>query len=367
MLDLGVPEPLFAFFYATRLGLSTAQSNEIIQPSMAAYRKNVIYNYGVFNEALKSLYPADVDPDLVVKALGIFYDESVWGMDSYLRMFADMITFGCPHKVPVSTALAYFATLQERGGKPLKMLSGAFTPQSPIDFEDSFFELNTPLEHAPQPYKKRGTFNDGMHDLERLVFASRGKFEEVAEGMWVFDPKSNVWYSLGGKTEIVPKAVRHKFVSYDISKLSDEPVLVHVHPEHFERWIEPPNDALAYPEYKQKITKMLSGTPSCADYKAIAEFLKEASQPVNPHAYIAHSLGVTEVKFPNDVSALESMGETSRDLRDNVLVEFDAENYHSQHGNEERDYTFVRRLMRDLNGRLPEGFGLTLNPLGYEF
>ncbi len=362
ILDLGVPEPLYALFYSTRLGLSIAQSQNIIEKSMVAYRKNVIYSYGSFNDALKSMYPAKIDPDLVVKALNIFYDETVWGMDGYLGAFADMMTFGCPYTISVNKALAYFATLQVRKGKIQKMLPRALHATSEVEFEDAFFEINTPLEHAPQPYQKRTSFNQGIRELEKLVFAKPRKGEEAAEGMWVFDPISNVWYSLGGKIEVLNQCVRHKFVQYDISKLTNEPVLVHVHPEYYEMMLAPSNEALVYPEYKEKVTKVLSATPSGADYKGIAELLQRVSLPVRPRSLILHSLGITEMTIPNDVSALEGMGAVSRDLRDEVLMEFDIEGYHTRWGNRESNFAFAQKIIGDLNTKLPSGFGLILSP-----
>src|SRR3989338_8819877 len=184
------------------------------------------------------------------------------------------------------------------------------------------------LEHAALPYRVQKSFNEGMRDLEKLAIASSRRWEEVGEGMWIFDPASSMWNSLGGKIEVDMGRVRHNFLPYDISQLSEKPILCHVHPEDLSILIAPREEELSISEYKYKLTKFLTATPSRADYGLLAGLLKDSSSPIKKiQAAIIHSLGTTMMTIPKNIETLEEMSEKSRDLRDQVMLEFDTDKY----------------------------------------
>lgn len=246
-----------------------------------------------------------------------------------------------------------------------------------IDGKERYFtEVNGELEHAAQPYRNRRSLNQGMRDLEKLAVASMYRWEEVGEGMWTFDPTAGIWYSLGGKLELPSmeevlsgraERVRHNFIPYDISALSEHPQLFHIHPEGLETFVAPPRESLTYHAMRDDITKFLSATPSRADYRIMAELIKQAKGQVKPHSFIVHSLGVTEFTYPTDIGALEEMGQKSRDIRDQVMLSFDVGKYIAMTRGAYDRFELISILVEGLNRSLPQGFNVRLHPVGTNF
>jgi hypothetical protein len=148
--------------------------------------------------------------------------------------------------------------------------------------------------------------------------------------------------------------VRHNFLPYDISALSETPFLFHAHPSAFDSFIAPPRESLVDPRLEEPIIRFLNATPSRADYKVVARLMKDAKTKVRPRSFIAHALGITEFTYPYDVSAIEKMGEQSRDIRDQSLLNPPEEAFQLD------GFEFVSSMVRDLNTRLPQGFVLGL-------
>jgi hypothetical protein len=121
-------------------------------------------------------------------------------------------------------------------------------------------------------------------------------------------------------------------------------------------FVTPPRDSLTYPHLRDHFTKFLTATPSRADYKGVAEMMKEAKGEVFPRSFISHALGITEFVYPHDIRAIEEMAEKSRDLRDETIL--NANRNPNLLNVTKKD--FVRALLEDLNSRLPKGFAINL-------
>lgn len=364
IIAYGVPESLIALEYTTRLGLPLEKSHELIQRSMQAYKANIIYNHGWFTAALFSLFPSRPEPDVVVEAFGLFCDEPVPGLDGNLQIFRDAILFGCPHRISPNDFLKQFLAGAGLEKTPPNLLPASKDGISLTKNPDSFFELQPPLVHAPQPYRITESFSQGVSDLGALATAQWGKAQEVAEGFWVFDPESKTWYSLGGKTEFDGIKARHRFVPYDISRVSRTPVLVHVHPDYFARRMEIPDEALSDPAFKSTLSAFFAAIPSCADFEAVAELIACSSSPVAPKMAIVHSLGTTEAVMSPEVETMHKMGMKYGEIRDSMLSNFDLET-HGTSMLRMDPAEFVHRLMEELNKRLPSPFHLLFHPQGH--
>ena len=351
----------YAFSVLMRLGLSVEQASGMIMRLPKADGSASGYTFPHFNDAINSMLPAKVNPDLVVEVFSMLGGERPWFSLGEYKEFTEMMTFGCPsHGITPNEMLAKF--IARKGD--LKEMYADLNATEKTTIESYFTETFRELEFAAQPYRNKKSLNQGMRDLEKLAVAHSHRWEEVGEGMWVFDPAKETWYSLGGQLELpgmgqvlsrTADRIRHNFVAYDISALSNNPFLFHVHPEDLESFIAPPRETMAYPQFSDDITKFLTATPSRADYGIAAELMKESK--VSTRSFIAHALGITEFTYPNDISQLEKMKEKSRDIRDQVMLNFDVNMYMTISN-------LVQRLVKNLNETLPQGFGVVLHPTG---
>ncbi len=372
---------LYMIPIALRLGLSVEQAYKIFKKIDEVGSPATGYVTPHFNDALKSMLPAKVDPALVAEAFELIGDNNGYYAGLY-DFFKTIMTFGGPMRgMTPNDVLTLFIT-RVKTGKSMPLLEageGGEQKREVIEVskEKYFIENeNDVLEHAALPYCMGKTLNAGVRDLEKLAVARSHRWEEVGEGMWVFDPKKKIWYSLGGQLELpgmgavlsgTADRVRHNFIPYDISALSDTPFLFHVHPEGLDSFVSPPRDSMTYPEFRDDITKFLTATPSRADYGTIAELLKQSQRKVPTRSFIAHALGITEFTYPNNIAQLEEMKEKSRDIRDQAMLWFDVEDYVSRNGFSSNRFDLVQRLVHDLDERLPEGFRVILHPVGTDF
>jgi len=360
----GMGGTLYSFFITSRLGLPIADMAQIIVDGAEGS-----YVIGPFNEALKAMLPAKPRTELVTEAFHILNGDgqNYWNAGGYIG-FKQLMTFGVPGRgISVNDALAFIVTAAKSKGKR-KQLTGmkediGTTPNCSKEIYFLPYEGN--LNHFAQPYMTKKSLMEGIRDLEVLANGSSHDWVEIGEGMFVFDPKTSLWYSLGGELETPSmeevlsgraERVRHHFLSYDLSELSKTPFMFHVHARELGCFVTPNRDLLTYPHLQQHLTKFMTATPSRADYKAVAQLMRDAKGKVEPRSFIAHALGITEFLYPYDIIAIEGMGEKVRDIRDQTLLNPKPYMVSLQ------EAPFVEALIRDLNTRLPKGFEIKLNP-----
>jgi hypothetical protein len=332
-----------------------------------------------FNHALNSLSVAKVPPELVPKAFAVLagdrthykqgaYWKSSW-IDAY-KMFENVVTFVCPSMGLSPKDLLESIVACKSSEDADKLLQNYLKGESahkligeegvsviiPNEQKKKYFTpVEGPLSFAALPYRTKRSLEDGIEDLARLMKADYTKGETVAEGAWVFDRYSSTWYSLGGKTEIAGNAVRTSFVNYDISSLSPEPMLFHVHPEKFEFLLEPPKGI----SQKERIIKFLAATPSRMDYSTVATLMKsELVGDFHPRSFIVNSSGITEYTYPNDIPKIEEMGKNSQAIRDEALLNFDYSSVPTSKAGEGK--ILVNRLIEQLNEQLPPDFEIRM-------
>ncbi len=361
-------------------GMDMAQSADIVN---TIYEKSAIAGYVLMrlHDELNLLASNTADGTLLYQSL-----QKVMGKDPYYE--ADFQTFTqVLYTVAANTEHSQEDVLLAIGGKPaskllghanenferkkpakttaknplakaIKLLHAEGKAETSVKEPEGYFPAldKTRLVHGILPYKMDKGFSAGVADLKELMK------EEYSEGAFIFDPAKETWYSLGGRTRSEPGRVRQEFFPYDVSKLSANPVFVHVHPEKSETMVSPNCDSLAYPEFQVRLMKFLAAMPSGADLDMISTMMTDTSSPVTMSAYIVTSTGLTEMRFPNDAGAVKALAGQFRDLKDRVLLEFDAYGYLAKNGVNEDHPGFVRDLTKHLNALLPAGFEVVQHP-----
>ncbi|HQO37241.1 MAG TPA: hypothetical protein PLP56_00105 [Candidatus Omnitrophota bacterium] len=324
------------------------------------------YVFPSFIEALGSIRPARLDPALLERAFDILAGDRPYFHNKYNPFIAflygsvsqDMMT-------PGEVLQKIITAANDREGIfPLGDGQENNIRQTSGSRERLWLDMgNSPLVNRLLPYRTIRSWEQGMEDLAGLMQVRDHTIEgiDIREGAWLFAPETQTWYSLGGKTEAKIGGVRHIMFPCDVSHLSNNPAFVHIHPESLEILIGPLPQQLDFPRFHKKITKFLSSMPSGTDFEAIASFIRrDSSRTSNISAYIVHSLGITEIKFPHDVDALAKFAEGFRDLKDQVMLDFDVQKYYKQYGDSETSFDFVRRFFPVINSRLPPGFSISL-------
>ncbi len=371
---------MYAYSLAQKIGLSTEQSVAMITKLFEVDGILSGYTFRSFCDALKTLNVAEIDPDLVVEVFDSLGGDRPYFRQNVYRAFRDVITFGCPsyNITPQKTMEAI--KKQVKAGKDIVEVLSRFTGSEqkqlsserrveivvPQEERDRYFvNKSGDLEIAALPYQTHKSLNAGIRDLEELSTASGHKWQEIGEGFWVFDSSSGTWYSLGGQAAIKPSAVRHNMISYDISQLSDKPLMFHCHPQDFEFALRPPIGESIFPEqYEDHVVKFLAATPSRADYVVVAGLMEKAMEEMSSRSYIVHSLGITEFTYPHDIEKIKKMSLQSRDIRDKALLDF---NWDALKGKDVDLQTLVKQLTIVINQKLPDGFSIQHFPHGHNF
>jgi hypothetical protein len=211
------------------------------------------------------------------------------------------------------------------------------------------------LVHGILPYRLERSFRDGLADLRELMNTAH------AEGAFVFDPASETWFSLGGRTSLQSGRARHEFDPYDVSALSQTPVLVHTHPRNNEIFISPHRDTLAFPQLQKKLVSFLTAMPSGSDLGLLAILNRASTRPVEIAGLIVTSQGITEFSAPADAENLEAFAGSFKFDKGEAITEFDAAGYLAEHGIDEPDFAFIERLMPAILEKLPPGFEIAVS------
>ena len=344
---------LFSFAHAVALGLSVDQASRVIGRLPDADGSLCGYVVGKFNDALGSLKFSDVDPALVVDVFDILGGKRPYFQSHEYTMFHWAVALLVPDSgMTPNQFLELFATHpphKEGAEAVLRGMKGSIPEgYSKKAAPDAYFKrIQGPLEHATLPYQTQRSFHAGMSDLQQMAVARSHRWEDVGEGYWIFAPETETWYSLGGILEVRPGKLRHNFLSYDISRLSKRPFLVHIHPKDLDIMVAPQRESLTYPWLQDDATQFLTSTPSRADYSVVSSMVRDAGNRVHPRNFIVHSQGITEFPVPKEIGQIDHMAVVFRDLRDKAMLEFDIESYLRQ--NHHAPGQLVKKLVTHLN------------------
>ncbi len=360
---------LYSFGNATRIGLNVEQSLRLLR---RLPEESSIAGYPImsFNDALKTLMFANVDPELVVETFNVLGGKNPYFQQQDYKIFQEMVAFSTTlHDITVNELLQTIVDNKNEKSPLKKVLEHIQKiPQTGLDREPTkyFTEKKGKLELSTVPYRIQRSLNEGMRDLEKIARANSLKnWDEVGEGHWIYAPETEIWYSMGGVLEISRGRIRHNIAPYEVSRLSKNPWFFHVHGEELEIMISPGRKSIPQESLRKIMTKYTSAIPSRGDYGILASYMKDAKRHITMRAFIVHGQGVTEYIFPDDVAQLEKMSKNSRDISDEAVkgLLYEPEPgvfVYDGHGMPSVDDILLRQ-----NKLLPEGFSIDLHSEGY--
>lgn len=374
----GVAEhAITGYIAAQRVGLSIKDSADLLMHLPKADGIMAGYSFANFNDALKSLANAKVNPKLVKKVFKLLGGKRPYSRGGAYNMFETFITLGSPRTgISPQAFLESFFTQRRKEEGVEEFLSRFFDesqfklPTSDVEIirkipkEEYFVEKTGKVEQAALPYRLNRSLTDGIKDLQGLANAWYHKYEDVGLGFWTYDPAKEIWYSFGGKLNLSSGRILQYMWGYDISDLSDTPMLFHVNPEEFEIMFMSSSSGLVHSEEAEYLDKFLSATPSRMDVKTVASLMERARKMVHPRLFIASSLGITELRYPDNIEEIKKLGETARDIKDQVIMNYNwhSLNYRRIYGQPPSLLETTQELITSLNKRLPDGFSVVLHP-----
>lgn len=215
--------------------------------------------------------------------------------------------------------------------------------QERFSFDMYFPFVTGPVRHSYRPYRLHRKFDDGISDLRELCLS----FDEEREGAFVFDPKKELWFSLGGVTKVDHSnhILRTTFGVYDLGELSSNPKFIHIHPKSLEWW-----SSMHFEKPARLFPVIL---PSGQDISTFLNFVRETQHETHPEFVIVHSLGKTIIQLGEDLSEVERIGQQFIEIRDSLLLE-GSTNLGNLKGRSTQDVLqrLVNRLNEKLNGQI---------------
>lgn len=389
-----LPGSVYSLTIARRIGLSFKDATKLIMQLPEADDHLAGYSLPHFFEALIPLSIAKVDPKIVKQVFELAGGKRPYYSGSQYGALEEILVFGGPSMELTSEEILKRLLSRRKKGEDFGKTIQRFIQENQLEpydkkgvvvanpkqlIEKYFIDKSGELELQGLPYRTKRSLKDGIQDLQKIALHSSHRWESVGEGYWAYDPKTQTWYSMGGKLEVGLRKVRHKFIPFDVSTLSNTPYLLHVHPKELEIFLVNPAEDYPDREHRDHYMKFLAATPSRADYSVVADLMEMATSNVPTRSFIVHSLGITEFTYPTDLEKIKEMAIKSRDIRDEMTLNFDwqdaiandildqikesLKNGKKKIGVKTMDKTkLVKLLIEALNKTLPEGFELKFHP-----
>lgn len=336
-------------------GLSFEQSSDIVKrlyeaPGIIGYTLMGFYDEidtlranaveaELLYDALKTMIELDISPKRFTQSLYVAATKSPLSQTDILRRFLQIAESPKPEEKTQDVLVAALGSI---------IVPGDETRKQVVDY---FPEIQGgKLILGCLPYRLSKSLEKGLIDLKKLTE------EEYTQGIWVFDPKTETWFSMGGRTQNSMNGVRHEFYPYDISSLSSTPIIVKTNPEKNEVLIAPDRRSLDFPKLQKRLTGFLAAMPSGADLSMITELQKASSKKVPITGLIVSSQGITEFSAPDDATVIAEIAPKLRDIKGQVISELDQANAVREFGTNGKSPEFVRFMRDKLLSLLPPGF-----------
>jgi hypothetical protein len=339
-------------------GLSLKQSTDIVKriyeaPGIVGYALRDFYDEidalrandlepSLLYESLKTMIELDITPSWFTEFLEIATARSPLSQTEILKRFLDVAVTPRPSKTDEDVLSATLKSLINEGNDTHKPVTDYFPKIS-----------GGKLILGCLPYRMSKSLEDGLSDLKTVME------ETYTQGAWVFDPDSETWYSMGGRSRSSLNGVRHEFHAYDISSLSKTPILVKTNPKKCEIMIAPNRRDLEFPQFEARLTAFLTSMPSGADLGMISTLRKNAAEQVPITGLIVSSQGITEFRVPDDNSQVDEIAPKLKFLKGQVVTELDHLQAIREFGTKGNSPEFVRFMKDKLVSLLQPGFVIT--------
>lgn len=346
-------------------GLSLEQGIDIVRriyesPGIVGYALRDFYDEidalhanaiepALLHDALKMMIALDITPSWFTEFLQIAAAKSAFSQSKILVRFLETAERSKATKNEKDVLITTLDTLIDKENSARKPVIDYF-PEIP----------GSKLVLGCLPYRMSKSLEDGLSDLNALME------ETYSQGAWVFDPASLTWYSMGGRNRSSLDGVRHEFQAYDVSSLSQTPVLVKINPRNCEIMIAPNRRDLDFPQLANRLTAFLTAMPSGADFAMISILREKADEQVPITGLIVSSQGVTEYNVLDDRSVVDEISRKLKLLKGQVIAELDHLWAIQEFGTNGDSPEFVRFMGDKLVAHLPPGFSIaTHTPIGY--
>lgn len=293
-------------------------------------------------EALKAMIDIDLSPRIFTQFLQITAARSPLTQAEILNRFLKISRDFRPGKKAQDALLK----VAELSTSIIPREAGTFKP-----VPDYFPEIpGKKLILGCLPYRMSKSLEDGLTDIKKLME------DEYTQGSWVFDQQSETWHSMGGRTQNSLGKARHEFYPYDISLLSDTPIIVKTNPEKSEILIAPDRRTLEFPQLEKRLTAFLTAMPSGADLSMIAALQQVSSRQVPITGLIVSSQGVTKFSVPDDTAVVDEMAPKLKGIKGQVISELDQLAAIREFGTNGTSPEFIEFMKNKLAKLLPPGF-----------
>lgn len=355
---------LYCFTLGQRVGLSVSQNVDINLDIINAeyYLSGQIYSdYG---ELMRTLAISGIDPDSLVKIIKRFNHESPNLRGYCYQALESEMTYGYLEEGRTQKEnFERIVSLLDKGQelksifeKPTQIAESKETVEITnleVENDKYFIKKDGFLEILPVPYQVKRSLKDGLSDLKKLANANRNQGEEFGEGYWMFNPDNSTWYSLGGRDFVDLDRVTHIMLTTDLSKLGNNLFQFHLHPLAYKYLNYGASRDLGFPEnFDEKINLCLEATPSPADYKIIAEFIKKTTMDIKLRQFLISPGGIVEYTIPNDIDNIINGANDIRKANESVLKKI------TQKDLENDPETLLKLFIDRASQNLLEGFKL---------
>jgi hypothetical protein len=313
---------LYNIGFLLRLGLRPDQINDVF---LELFKGNRVYAgleaFQRLQALTKLLIDFSADPNQVYSTLkGLFqHIEKHWTRFSEFLDYtiSEIERRAVTEGKSINDILYELQVVVEGDAKAIRRLI-------PSDTELALAPLEIPkvrrkLRPSAFSYKTEWSYEEGLRHLGELA-----KDETmVDEGIFVFDPDTNFWYSLASHTEILHDEgrVRTYFENFDLSNFGKRPKFVHIHPKSLTRNLLPSREFTD--KYRYLMARFSTTMPSQADLVVFATLMTQASKPINPEFAIVHDFGVTVIRIdPRSLSTFEQFTNSFFGWKETVMREF---------------------------------------------
>lgn len=175
-----------------------------------------------------------------------------------------------------------------------------------------FAPVDTQLQSSFEAYRTQRSREQGEKELETLAK------KDPNEGVWIYSPSQNMWYSLGGQTREIDEKVRFTFLPYELREFGADAEFYHTHPAQRASVLEQTYSHISDEQTRRQLLNFAMSVPSEKD--VISFSIMSQNQEGNPQytLHIMHGQGKTTFTVNMDLEKLAEVIPNFRVLKGQV-------------------------------------------------